>query len=398
MSAVELALQWLLLTAGVAMCVGMLLLRTRDRRQAGIVSMLVVLGVVALALPWQSQSTRRIASRAALVAEIPNRLTAGPDPEAAAYVSSDRCQGCHPGKYASWHDSYHRTMTQQASPHSVLGDFEGQSLEARGRRYRLEQRGDEYWVEMADPDWERDLLDTGRRPEAETSPPMRWKRIVMTTGSHHMQTYWVASERDGRLFNFPWLWLVEDARWIPREEGFIRPPEGPRTFDLWHAACIECHAVAGEKNHRRTGSRAGRWEPEVAELGIACEACHGPADQHVRAHNDPLRRYRLHLSDEPDPTIVNPARLDPEAASQICGHCHGINLFKEHVRRAGPRYQPGEDLRTTRIISRISEKSELEASHPTRAAPRTGSSCSSTSCACSSATAASCAIASGRMA
>lgn len=52
MSAVELALQWLLLTAGVAMCVGMLLLRTRDRRQAGIVSMLVVLGVVALALPW----------------------------------------------------------------------------------------------------------------------------------------------------------------------------------------------------------------------------------------------------------------------------------------------------------------------------------------------------------
>src|SRR4051812_38593332 len=28
------------------------------------------------------------------------------------YRSSDGCRACHPSQYASWHASYHRTMTQ----------------------------------------------------------------------------------------------------------------------------------------------------------------------------------------------------------------------------------------------------------------------------------------------
>jgi len=32
------------------------------------------------------------------------------------YRSSDTCRACHPSQYASWHASYHRTMTQVATP------------------------------------------------------------------------------------------------------------------------------------------------------------------------------------------------------------------------------------------------------------------------------------------
>ena len=357
-----LGLQLFLVAVAIACIAGMLLAGGRDARSKSLwIGVLVLVGATAAAtLLSYSRATERLASRAQLVAEIPARLVASPDRAAAEYVTSDRCQGCHPGNHASWYASYHRTMTQKASPEAVLGPFAGQTLEARGRRYRLERRGEEFWVEMADPDWERDQLDAGRRPEDVADPPRLWKRIVMTTGSHHMQTYWVASERDGRLFNFPWLWLIEDQRWIPREDGFIRRPDGPRTFDVWHGACVECHAVAGEKNR---GPR-GQWNPEAAELGIACESCHGPAEEHVRVNQDPTRRYRLRLTDVPDPTIVNPARLDAEASSQVCGHCHGINLFKAYVRRTGKRYQPGEDLRATRILMRTSEKAQAEANHP----------------------------------
>src|SRR5690349_18016163 len=39
------------------------------------------------------------------------------------YVSSDTCRACHPSEYASWHRSYHRTMTQVATPDTAVPDF-----------------------------------------------------------------------------------------------------------------------------------------------------------------------------------------------------------------------------------------------------------------------------------
>ncbi len=383
MSGHGLLLQVMLVAIGLVGCAAFLVARSRgnaagldpargpsansSRASTALALLILVAGGLAAWSSW-SHADSRIASLEALKAEIPDHRAESPDPTSPAYVSSDRCQACHPGQFASWHKTYHRTMAQKAEPEAILGRFDGQVLAARGRHYILERRGDEYWVEMADPDWERDLLDGGRRPERVTRPPRRWKRIVLTTGSHHMQTYWVASERDGRLFNFPWLWLIEEQRWIPREDGFIRPPEGARTFDVWHDSCIECHAVAGEK----TRGAQGEWTPEVAELGIACEGCHGPAEDHVRANESPLRRYRYRLSGEPDPTIVNPARLDARTSSQVCGHCHGMNIIKGTALQQGKRFRPGGELAETRIIMRTSDKARREAETPAGEGQRPG--------------------------
>jgi hypothetical protein len=73
----------------------------------------------------------------------------------------------------------------------------------------------------------------------------------------------------------------------------------------------------------------------------------------------------LRASDTGDPTIVNPARLEAEASSQVCGQCHGINLIKSYVREQGPRFRPAGDLRDTRIVLRATEHArEVEANHP----------------------------------
>ena len=48
------------------------------------------------------------------------------------YTSSASCRACHPSQYASWHKSYHRTMTQLAGPHSVMGRFDGTEVMSGG--------------------------------------------------------------------------------------------------------------------------------------------------------------------------------------------------------------------------------------------------------------------------
>src|SRR5688572_19889125 len=47
------------------------------------------------------------------------------------FTTSGTCQSCHPAQYDAWHRSYHRTMTQAATPSTVLGTFDDVVLENR---------------------------------------------------------------------------------------------------------------------------------------------------------------------------------------------------------------------------------------------------------------------------
>ena len=96
-------------------------------------------------------------------------------------------------------------------------------------------------------------------------------------------------------------------------------------------------------------------DTKVAELGIACEACHGPASEHVKINRDPARRYKQHLGEDlPDTTIQNPARMKPKEASQVCGQCHSVwyeSLEEDKAKKeSGYTYRPGDDLSKTREV------------------------------------------------
>src|SRR5262245_15007438 len=41
-----------------------------------------------------------------------------------ASIPSTTCAKCHAEHYESWHRSYHRTMTRDAAPDTVKGDFD----------------------------------------------------------------------------------------------------------------------------------------------------------------------------------------------------------------------------------------------------------------------------------
>lgn len=84
---------------------------------------------------------------------------------------------------------------------------------------------------------------------------------------------------------------------------------------------------------------------QVGEIGIACEACHGPAEKHVALNANPARRMAQHRTGR-DSTIVNPEHLSHVASSQVCGQCHSIKSVARGSdwKFEGFKYRPGDDL------------------------------------------------------
>lgn len=269
------------------------------------------------------------------------------------YVSSTTCKACHPAQYDSWSGSFHRTMTQVATPETVQADFDEVTVsEVEGVPMRLERRGDEFWAEFDDPGWEGPA----------SARPRITRQVVMITGSHHQNIYWYATGHDRALNILPGVFLLNDERWVPRSSVVLSPPsQGVATLDgHWNAICIDCHTTHGKTQFdtpfRSEPISSQSVDTTVAEFGISCESCHGPAETHVDTNRNPWRRYAMHLSDEPDTTIVNPEELDPVRSSQVCGQCHSIwefyNSSDERVSStSGLAYRPGDELRDTRFVA-----------------------------------------------
>ena len=70
------------------------------------------------------------------------------------YVSSNTCRSCHPNQHATWHQSYHRTMTQVAAPATVIADFNDRLLSLGEKDYLLRRKDDRFFVNMESPAWD----------------------------------------------------------------------------------------------------------------------------------------------------------------------------------------------------------------------------------------------------
>lgn len=250
------------------------------------------------------------------------------------YVSSKTCRVCHPGEYASWHATYHRTMTQVADSGAIMGDFEDCELHLEHLTFQLGHAGDQYWVDIHD------------RQEPHRAPVRR--RIVLTTGSHHRQWVWMETGETRKLQALPFIYLKDQQRWVPHTAAFIHPPDNPPPGEkgLWNIMCLNCHVTAGRT--RPTANE--QMDTHVAEFGIACEACHGPAKQHVQAFRNPVPRYQQHWGIRQEDAIVQPEDLPADRASYVCGRCHGVTALpeqrnaKEGVVDHGHPFRPGDDL------------------------------------------------------
>ena len=70
--------------------------------------------------------------------------------------------------------------------------------------------------------------------------------------------------------------------------------------------CFACHTTAS--------FNSGKFEPAGLDNGVTCEACHGPAANHVAAEKAGM--------DEAAGALLNPGKLDRANAVDFCGACH----------------------------------------------------------------------------
>jgi hypothetical protein len=239
-----------------------------------------------------------------------------------------------------------------ATPATVVADLNDTLVEAaNGRAMRLERRGTEFWAELDDPDWEG----------GPGGPPRITRQVVLITGSHHQQIYWYPTGNGRTLGHLPSIYLIAERQWIPRRTAVMHPPE--QLFSetgSWNGVCVSCHATLGKPEFdtpfRSQPIQTQTVDTRAAEFGISCESCHGPGEEHARANRNPARRYWFHLTGRPDPTAVEPLRLDPRRSSQVCGQCHSVWEFydvqgERQANSGGLPYRPGEDLLQTRFLA-----------------------------------------------
>ncbi len=185
------------------------------------------------------------------------------------FVGSTQCASCHQQEVKSWQGSHHALAMQHATNETVLGDFNKATYAYSGVSSTFFRKNGKYFVNTDGPD--------GKLHDYE---------IKYTFGVHPLQQYLIEFP-GGRLQALGIAW---DSR--PKKQG------GQRWYHLypnkklthkdrlhwtkadqnWNFMCAECHSTNLQKNY---SLERNAYETSWSEINVACEACHGPASQHV---------------------------------------------------------------------------------------------------------------------
>jgi len=142
----------------------------------------------------------------------------------------------------------------------------------------------------------------------------------------------------------PLSFYTRPRKWAPSpgyeyaDLGFNRPIT---------AGCIFCHSG---RSSPVAGTNGRFASTPFSELSIGCENCHGPGAAHIRSITGAIAasgKNRAHF----DSAIVNPARITPYLADNICMACHQTGDAR--VLQRGKTYQdirPGHPLDDTLSI------------------------------------------------
>ncbi|MFT5457328.1 MAG: putative CXXCH cytochrome family protein [Myxococcota bacterium] len=106
---------------------------------------------------------------------------------------------------------------------------------------------------------------------------------VRAIGVHPLVQYLVQAD-GGRLQTYPLAWDVERGEWF---DVFEHDPRAPGDWGhwsgralTWNSMCAACHVTRMEK---RWDAQSDVYDSTFLELGVGCEACHGPAAAHAAA-------------------------------------------------------------------------------------------------------------------
>ncbi|MDH3265734.1 MAG: cytochrome c family protein, partial [Gammaproteobacteria bacterium] len=242
----------------------------------------------------------------------------------ARFVASQACETCHATQYADWQSSHHDLAMQTADATTVLGDFGGATFDYYGTATQFQRVDGTFIVQTENAGGDREDF-----------------RVTHTFGVFPLQQYLVEYPQ-GRLQALPFAWDTRDAdvggqRWFHLyPDEYIGPGDElhwtGRALN-WNYMCAECHSTNVELNYDQAAdSFATTW----SEIDVGCEACHGPASEHVRKAASGLLGSDFDLPVSLDDSegavwqmnlatgIAERSRLAmrPPQQAESCGRCH----------------------------------------------------------------------------
>ena len=233
----------------------------RDSSRRYLYPVLIVLLLAAMAGIWffLQASTPQLRAPGPVVVAKP-----AVTPPPARMVDEQQCQGCHQVQAKDWQGSHHQLAMQAATPQTVPADFNNASFSAEGETTRFYQRGDEFWVNTPGSD--------GKAADY---------KVAYTFGIAPLQQYLI-EVGGGRLQALGVAWDTQKNRWFHLYPGqgvnFKNPLHWSKPSQNANFMCVECHTTGYKRNFDATKNT---FDSQWNSLGVGCQACHGPASNHV---------------------------------------------------------------------------------------------------------------------
>lgn len=214
----------------------------------------------------------------------------------ATYGTSPTCKSCHEEAYANWEKSHHALAERKFEPALDQVAFDPtrkishgtQTSEARLTNgvFQIVTTGLDGKVQPFVP--ERVIGVSPLLQYLIPTPGGRWQTAELCFDPRRMDWFNVFGNEDRK----PGEW----GHWTGRGMN-------------WNNMCAVCHNTRVRRNY---DERTDTYRTAMAEMGVGCEACHGPmADHNAWQAKNPNKSG--------DPTVRKIAR--PEMFS-VCGQCH----------------------------------------------------------------------------
>ena len=187
----------------------------------------------------------------------------------ASYMGNAACSGCHEQATADWAGSHHDLAMQEATPETVLGDFNDATFTYFGVTTTFSQKGDAFFIETDNAGGE---LETYPVEYVFGVEPLQ--QYLLPLGNGRLQALSVAWDtRPDSEGGQRWYHLYPDEN-VPAGD----PLHWTGGFFNWNTSCAECHSTDVEKRYDAVNDR---FDTHYEQIDVGCEACHGPGSEHV---------------------------------------------------------------------------------------------------------------------
>ncbi|WP_081208415.1 multiheme c-type cytochrome [Salegentibacter sediminis] len=184
--------------------------------------------------------------------------------QSGTFIGSKACAACHQEEYAEWQESHHYQAMQIANSNTVLGNFEDQHFKHKDKLTKFFKRKDKFFVNTEGSNGENQNFE-----------------ILYTFGVYPLQQY-IVKFPDGAYQCLPVAWDAEKSKWFHLQPDLdIKHDEWMHWTGgsmNWNSMCADCHSTDLEKNFNPDQKI---YNTHYSEINVSCEACHGPAGQHV---------------------------------------------------------------------------------------------------------------------